>query len=223
MKKSFGTLFVVAALCCVSSNANAVPIVTNATTGYYNNGLGTLLDTFGVNDPFPCANVGCGDNSLVFAAAPNLTAAAGPLGTWLTNAAPSGGAWSATPQGIPGSWAVNTETAIVYAINAGSGLINVNLSLGVDNGIFVWLNGAYLFGARAGGGSTLGEYSLALSNLVGINYLQILREDHGGATGYDILLTADRVVPIPEPRTIGLLGLALLGLAFARRRNWGQS
>lgn len=216
MNRSFRTLFVVAALSCVSLTANAVPIVTNATTGYYNSGLGTLLDTFGVNDPFPCANVACGDSSLNFAAAPNLAAAAGPLGTWLTNAAPSGGAWSAAPQVIPATWAVNSETAIVYAINAGSGLINVNLDLGVDNGIFVWLNGTYLFGARAGGGSALGEYSLGLADLVGINYLQILREDHGGATGYDILLSADRVVGIGEPGTIGLMGLALLGLAFAR-------
>jgi hypothetical protein len=141
------------------------------------------------------------------------------LGTWLTAAAPTGGAWSAAPQAIPGTWAINAETAIVYAINAGSGLTNVNLSLGVDNGIFVWLNGTYLFGARAGGGSSLGEYSVGLSNLSGWNYLQVLREDHGGATGYDISLTADRTLGVPEPSSLGLIAFGLLAFAFGVRRT----
>jgi hypothetical protein len=105
----------------------------------------------------------------------------------------------------------------VYAIDAGAGLTNVNLSLGVDNGVFVWLNGNYLFGARAGGGSFLGEYSLVLSDLVGLNYLQILREDHGGATGYDISLTADARA-VPEPASMGLFGLGLLALGVSRRK-----
>jgi hypothetical protein len=219
MIKSFRTLFSVSALGCVSLGANAMSIVDNTAAGYFNGGLGTLLDTSGFSDPFPCANVACGDSSLSFASAPNLAAAAAQLGSWLINAPPSGGAWSATAQAIPGTWAVNTETAIVYAIDAGNGLTNVNLSLGVDNGIFVWLNGSYLFGARAGGGSTLGEYTRVLPDLVGFNYLQILREDHGGGTGYDILLSADRVVVVPEPMSIGLLSLGLLGIASVRRRT----
>jgi hypothetical protein len=223
MQKTLKTLLATATLGLVSLAANAVPIVNNTTFGYYNGGLGQLLDTSGVSDPFPCANVACGDSTISFVSAPNLAAAAGPLGTWLTNAAPTGGAWSAAPQAIPGSWAVNSETAIVYAINAGSGLTNVNLSLGVDNGIFVWLNGSYLFGARAGGGSSLGEYSFGLANLTGINYLQIIREDHGGGTGYDILLSADRTaVNVPEPGTLAFFGLGLLGVAFANRKKMAR-
>lgn len=214
---SIKALAAVAALSAVSFGANAVTILNDASPGYYNSGLGTLLDTTGVTDPFPCANVGCGDLTLSFPSAPNLSAAAGPLGTWLTNAAPTGGAWSAAPQAIPATWAVNTETAISYAINAGAGLTNLQLSLGVDNGIFVWLNGTYLFGARAAGGSSLGEYSFALSNMSGINYLQILREDHGGGTGYDISLTAD-AVKVPEPASVATLGAGLLALAFVARR-----
>jgi len=219
MHKSLTTMIATAALALVAIPANAVVIVNNSTQGYYNSGLGTSLDTLGVTDPFPCANVVCGDTSLEFLSAPNLAAAAGPLGTWLTNSAPTGGAWSAAPQAIPGTWAINSETAIVYAINAGSGLTNVNLSLGVDNGIFVWLNGAYLFGARAGGGSTLGEYAFGLSDLTGWNYLQIIREDHGGATGYDISLSADRTIVIPEPGSLALTALGLLGFAFAMRKT----
>lgn len=218
MQKSLKMLLATATLGLVSVGAHAVPIVTNSTQGYYNSGLGTLLDTSGINDPFPCANVGCGDVTINYPSAPNLSAAAAQLGTWLTNAAPIGGAWSAAPQAIPNAWAINSETAIVYAINAGAGLTNVQLSLGVDNGIFVWLNGSYLFGARAGGGSSLGEYSLALANLTGTNYLQILREDHGGAAGYDILLSADRV-GVPEAGSLALFGLGLLGFAYASRKQ----
>ncbi len=215
---SLKTLLAAVALSSVSLAANATIILTNSSFGYYNSGLGTSLDTFGVNDPFPCANVACGDSPVSYPTAPNLSAASAALGSWLTSSAPVGGTWSAAPQAIPGTWTVNSETAIVYAINAGSGLTNVNLSLGVDNGIFVWLNGSYLFGARAGGGSSLGEYAFALSDLgAGTSYLQILREDHGGATGYDILLSADRVVSVPEPSVLALFGLGLLGLAFVKR------
>lgn len=211
-------LVATAALSSVSLAAHAITILSNGSAGYYNNGLGTLLDTSGVNDPFPCANVACGDAMLNFAAAPNLSAASAQLGSWLTSSAPTGGAWSAAPVAIPSAWTVNSETAIVYAINAAAGLTNVHLSLGVDNGVFVWLNGAYLFGARAAGGSALGEYTLTLSDLTGLNYLQILREDHGGGTGYDILLTAD-VARVPEPATVAIFGLGLLGLAFATRKH----
>src|SRR5687768_16268518 len=94
MHKPLKTLLATATLALVAASANAVTIVNNSTLGYYNSGLGTSLDTLGVSDPFPCANVGCGDSSLTFLSAPNLAAAAGPLGTWLTNSAPTGGAWS---------------------------------------------------------------------------------------------------------------------------------
>jgi len=202
--------------------ASAAVILSNGSSGFYNSGLGISLDTSGVSDPFPCANIACGDATVSYPTAPNLSAAAATLGTWLTNAAPTGGTWSATQIAIPLNWAINDETAISYAFNSSFGYDNLSLRLGVDNGVFVWLNGSYLFGARAGGGSALGEYGpLALGSVGGgTNFLQILREDHGGATGFDIELTGDaRRTAVPEPGTLALLGLGLAGLGFARRRQ----
>jgi hypothetical protein len=200
------------------SSADAAIILDNSSLGRYNAALGTSLDTMGNMDPFPCANVACGDLTVNFPAAPDLSAAAGVLGNWLISPGSPGGSWTAA-QAIPLSWAINTETAIIYEIAAGGGLTSLSLSLGVDNGIFVWLDGVYLFGARRAGGSSLGEYVLSLPDLSsGTHYLQILREDHGGATGYAIELTADAIA-VPEPDTLALLSLTLFGLAAARRRK----
>ena len=201
-----------------ASSADAAVILDNSSLGRYNASIGTSLDTLGNLDPFPCANVACGDATVSFPTEPNLSAAAGVLGNWLTNPASPGGSWTAA-QAIPSTWAVNTETAIIYEIGAGEGLTNLSLSLGVDNGIFVWLDGDYVFGARRAGGASLGEYVRNLSDLTaGTHYLQILREDHGAATGYAIELTGD-AIQVPEPGTLALLGFTLVGLAAARRRK----
>lgn len=207
-------------------------IIDNTTLGFYNSGLGDLsLDSvLGVQTDastgfnlFPAANVSAGDPLIPpVASEPNLAGAdpgtVAALGGFLSNPASLGGSWSGL-QAIPTTWAVNSETAIVYEINAGAGLTNMTIDLGVDNGIFVWLDGVYLFGALAPGVATLGEYSINVGNLSGgTHYLQILREDHGGATGYGISVEADREV-IPEPGTLSLFGFGGLALLLMRRRS----
>jgi hypothetical protein len=194
--------------------ASADLIIDGSTTGYYNSSLGQVLD--GTSILFPIANSAGGDPTINPASEPNLSAAAAVLGNWLSAPGSLNGNWVG-PQAIPSTWAINTETAIVYGFDAGAGLQNLVGKFGVDNGVFVWLDGAYISGALAPGGASMWEYIYDLGNLsAGTHYLQILREDHGGSTGWYVEVSGKSV---PEPTTVLLLGAGLIGLAGYGRKK----
>jgi hypothetical protein len=167
-----------------------VVLVDDSTSARYNAALGTSLDA--TQAQFPCANVLCGDPTINPAPEPDLSAASAALGGWLSNPPALTANWT-SPQTIPPSWDLNTETAIVYEVDAGRcGAREVTGSFGVDNGIFVWVNGVYAFGALAPGVAIAGEYSVPLGNMSrGTNFVQILREDHGGTNGYSVQITGN--------------------------------
>lgn len=200
------------ALTIFAGAASATLIIDNNTTGWYNDSLGDLAVTYGPDSTaFPGANITEGDPTANPLAEPDLSLTPN-LGDWLAGAPTTGTGWSGPNTVIPKNWTVNEENAIVYEFVL-TEASSVSVDVGVDNGIYAWFDGNYTFGAMAPGGPYPGEYSFGTTLGAGTHYLQLLREDHGGGTGYDIKVNA-----VPEPGTLALFGLGMLGLGMARRK-----
>jgi PEP-CTERM motif-containing protein len=102
----------------------------------------------------------------------------------------------------------------------GYDLSTVAWDLGVDNGYSLFANGAAISSNNAEGYTYRWEYSGGFGgNLVaGANVIAVALEDHGGLTAFDMQITGRRLPKAtPEPGILALLGLGLLGVAFARR------
>jgi hypothetical protein len=216
--KTLETVVGVFAFSLLPSLASAAVIITTATSGLYNAGLGDVHAMDGPGGFLVGPSVSEGDPTIVLGADPGFAFTAAFGADWLGGDY-SGGTWSAGPVAIPTSWAINTETAIVYDFTLATAS-SLHIDLGVDNGIVVWLDGSFLFGATAPGGASLAEYDIDVASLsAGAHSLQILRADHGGATGYAISADAEPLaVPVPEPGSVLLSVISLAGLLMRRKK-----
>jgi len=164
-----------------------IVLVNDRTSGYYSEALETLLD--GTQLQFPPADQSGGDPFIDTGPGPSLSVAATVLGDWLAaNPLPLNENWSSL-RAIPQSTLANIETVVIYPIDAGtSGITGLTGNFGADNGIFVWVNGVYKFGAHGPGAVSGFEYrDIDLGDLPpGLNFVQVLREDHGDFGGYTI-------------------------------------
>ena len=204
-----------------SKTIYAALLVDGNTLGYYNSSLGTILDGSQPQFPFPFFQGG--DPLIDPAGEPDLSAGAAVLGGWLDPAPSRNEFWS--PLGpIPVVWEDNTETAIIYEVNGGqTGFTNVLAQLDVDNGVFVWVNGQYRFGAIGPGSpSPVGQFeytNVVLGTLSpGTNYIQILREDNGFFSGYQIRITGDAATLPPGTFSFGLVQF-IPGVGFQMNLN----
>ena len=121
---------------------------------------------------------------------PDLSVVSGVLGNWLAIPANPGGSWSGL-QTIPNSWTEFHETAVIYPVTIPAGGSQVYANIGVDNGVMIWVDGVYKFGAVQPGALPAGyEYVVDLGFLTaGTHYIQFLREDHGGGAEWNMTIT----------------------------------
>ncbi len=167
-------------------------LFTNFSSGYYRDYLGDFYSP-ATASYFPGPNVSTGDPTVSFSSPPVLGSI---LGSWLSDPAEaiSQDPWEPLSHThIPSEWETNTETAIIYEIDGSlTGSNPLTGYFGADNGIFVWVNGEYKFGALAPGFAEPEEYKVDLGSLKsGKNYIQILREDHGRTTGFIVQILGE--------------------------------
>ncbi len=98
--------------------------------------------------------------------------------------------------------------------------VRINGFWAVDNnGLDILLNGAStgvsLLGSPFSNFTTLNPLSISSGFIVGVNTLEFVVQDLGPPGAFRAQLSA---FSIPEPGTLALFGLGLLGAVFARRR-----
>ena len=111
-------------------------------------------------------------------------------------------------------WQANTDLALMQSF-VFNGSLNGDLTLNVasDNGFVIFLNGQQIAKENAEGFTHYWEYTFTIdanSLLMGTNVVEVLAEDHGGLTFFDMELIGS--VNVPEPGVLIMFALALIGI-----------
>jgi len=118
-------------------------------------------------------------------------------------------------------WDANTDLALQKTFFLDGALSDLTLNVASDNGFMLFVNGILLAKENAEGFTSIWEYSQVIDAspfVQGTNHIEILAEDHGGITYFDMKLTGD-IASVPEPATVLLFGAGLIGLACAKRKK----
>ena len=203
--KTFNIILLAGLVACPAI-ATAVPItiVSQADTWRYN--FGASLGSGVSNLTLPNFTANYSGVSTGQAAFGNRNAPGGPVNT---------------------TWFANRALYLQKTVNLSGNLTSdATLNVAVDNGAAIWINGNLAFRDDRGGFTSIWEYpnqNVSSSFFTsGANIISVIANDYGGLTYFDMELTGDvgdNGVSVPEPSTLALMGLGLLGIGFAKRKT----